>query len=107
MFLSLSLVHMGVPTLSNVRTSCEASSECLLSGSAARLFDFDLALCLVVNGHTSNQTCAQGSTGVHVWWSLLALILSCASRTFGITFSAASHDEKQSCLCLHFDFCPS
>ena len=34
---------------------------------------FDLALCLVVSGHASTQTCAQRSTSLHVWWSLLAL----------------------------------
>ena len=67
----------------------EASFERLHSCSCF-LFFFDLALCLVVSGHASTQTYAQGSTGLHVWWSLSALF--CASRTSGITFSAAAHD---------------
>ena len=66
----------------------EASSERLSSRSC--FFFFDLALCLVVSGHASTQTCAQGSTGLHVWWSLLAL--SRAPRTSGTVFSAAVHD---------------
>ena len=37
---------------------------------------FDQASCLVVSGHASTQTCAQGSSGRHFWWSLLALSLS-------------------------------
>ena len=41
----------------------------------AAVFLFDLASCLVVSGHTSTQTCAQGSTGLHVWWSFHALSL--------------------------------
>ena len=48
----------------------EASSECLHSCSS---FFFDLALCLVVSGHASTHTCAQGSAGLHAWWSLHAL----------------------------------
>ena len=59
--------------------------------AASPLF-FDLALCLVVNGHASTQTCAQGSTGLHVWWSLLALFLTRALRTSGTISSAAVHD---------------
>ena len=33
--------------------------------AAASLF-FHLALCLVISGHASTQTCAQGSSGLHV-----------------------------------------
>ena len=73
---------------SSERSSCEASSECHHSCSCFSFFD--LALCLVVSGHASTQTCAQGLTGLHVWWSLSALAR--ASRTSGITFSAAAHD---------------
>ena len=69
----------------------EASFERLHSCSCF-LFFFELALCLVVSRHASTLTCAQGSTGLHVWWSLSALSLSRASRTSGITFSAAAHD---------------
>ena len=70
--------------------------DCEFCGSvftpAAVSAAFDLALCLVVSGHASTQTCAQGSTSLHVWWSLLALILTRASRTSDITFSAAFHE---------------
>ena len=49
----------ALPTLLNsAYASCEASSERLLSGNVAPLFDFDLASCLVVSGHDSTQTCA-------------------------------------------------
>ena len=59
MTFSLSCTRAAFPTLLNfVATSGEALSECLNSGSAALLFDFDLASCLVVSGHFSTQTCA-------------------------------------------------
>ena len=96
----VSLLHAGVPTIVNSAMSLlvlryrlslgEACSERLHSCSCFLFFFFDLALFLVVSGHASTQTCAQGSTGLHVWWSLSAL--SRASRTSGITFSAAAHD---------------
>ena len=41
-----------------------------------------MASCLVVSGHASTQTCAQGSTGLHVWWSLLALSHSCFTHVW-------------------------
>ena len=37
-------------------------------------------------------TCAQGSTGLRLWWSLLALSLTRVTRTSGIAFSVAFHD---------------
>ena len=79
--------------------------DCELCGSvftpAAVSAAFDLALCLVVNGHASTQTCAQGSTGLHVWWSLLALshscfthvwhhLLGCLSRLFIVNLGSLS-----------------
>ena len=67
--------------------------------AASSLF-LDLALCLVVSGHASAQTCAQGSTGLHVWWSLLALFLTRAFRTFGTVSSAFTTVYRES-LCLH------
>ena len=51
--------------------------------AASSLF-FDLTLCLVVSGHA-------GSTGLHVWWSLLALFLTRAFCTSGTVSSAAVH----------------
>ena len=39
-----------------------------------------LAVCLVVSGHVSTQTCSNWLTGLHVWWSLLLwslVLLSC------------------------------
>ena len=87
--------HSGVPTLlKSAYASCEAS-ELLSPGNVAlSLFDFDLASCFVVSGHHSTETCAQGSTGLHVWWSLLALSLSLTrvTSTSGIAFSAAFND---------------
>ena len=64
--------------------------------SCSCFFFSDLALCLVVSGHASTQTCAQeGSTGLHVWWILPSLsfslvlharvwhhLLGCLSRLF-------------------------
>ena len=106
----VSIVHAGVPTLVNSATSssCEGSSERLFSGSATLLSDFDLASCLVVSGHASTQTCVQGSTGLHVWWSLLAHSLTRASRTSGITFFSrgglAVHLWTDVRVFLHFGF---
>ena len=58
--MTLSVLHAGVSTLFS-------SSAFTL---AAVFSVFDLALCLVVSRHHSTQTCAQGSTRLHVWWSL-------------------------------------
>ena len=66
---SLSVLHAGVLTL---------FFECLLFSV------FDLALCLVVSGHHSTQTCPQGSTGLHVWWSLGGLSLPRGSSRCGL-----------------------
>ena len=85
----VSLLHAGVSTIVNSAISLlcfaavfllgEASFERLHSCSCF-LFFFDLALCLVVSGHATTQTCAQGSTGLHVWWSLSALSLVLLAR---------------------------
>ena len=67
--------------------------------AASSLF-FDLALCLVVSGHASTQTCAQGSTGLHVWWSPLALFLTRASRQAPFHRLPFTTVHRES-LCLH------
>ena len=56
----VSLLHVGATH------SCEFCGSVFTLGAVST--PFDLALCLVVSGHASTQTCAQGST-----WSLLAL----------------------------------
>ena len=57
----------------------------------------DLALCLVVSGHASTQTCAQGSTGPHVWWVIHARLAS-PSRLPYTTF------HRESPIFVHFGF---
>ena len=61
----LSCIARGVSPLQILRIRLLSLSSCF--------FVFDLASCLVVSGHCSTQTCAQRSTGLHVWWSLRAL----------------------------------
>ena len=80
----LMTLHVCLMTLACTRaafpTFLNFASSSFFCGSvftpAAVSAAFDLALCLVVSGHASTQTCAQGSTGLHVWWSLLALSLT-------------------------------
>ena len=94
--LSLSVMHSGGHTHDlefggTVFLWVRLALSAFTPAAASSLF-FDLALCLVVSGHASTQTCAQGSTGLHVWWSLLALFLTRAFRTSGTISSAAVHD---------------
>ena len=61
----LSFLHAGVPH------AFELCGAVFLSAAACAAFV--LALCLVVSGHFSTQTCAHRPTTPHVWWSLPAL----------------------------------
>ena len=54
-----------------------------------------LAVCLVVSGHLSTQTCSRRLTGLHVWWSLLSWSLS--SRACAVP--ALSTSSAASCRC--------
>ena len=84
--LSRSCTRVAIPTVLHL-----AAPSFVTLAPASSLF-FDLALCFVVSGHASTQTCAQISTGLHVWWSLLALFLTLAFRTSGTISSAPVHD---------------
>ena len=87
----LSVMHAGHDLefrgLSLVRLALSAFTP-----ATASSFFFDLTLCLVVSGHASTQTCAEGSTGLHVWWRLLTSLshvwqrfIGCRSRLFFVS----------------------
>ena len=89
----VSFLHAGIPTIVN-----SAISLLLLRpsfcGVRLHLSAFTPA---AAPSYSLTWLCAswsagtpQGLTGLHAWWSLSAL--SRASRTSGITFSAAAHD---------------
>ena len=58
---SLACTRAAFPTFLNFASSSFFCGS--VFAPAAVSADFDLALCLVVSGHASTQTCAQGSTG--------------------------------------------
>ena len=69
--LSLACTRAAFPTFPNFASSSFFCGSVFTPAAVSTAFD--LALYLVVSGHASTQTCAEGSTGLHVWWSLLAL----------------------------------
>ena len=102
--LSLSVMHSGGRThglefCGTVLLWVRLALSAFTPATASSLF-FDLALCLVVSGHASTQTCAQGSTRLHVWWSPLALFLTRASRQAPFHRLAFTTVHRES-LCLH------
>ena len=68
----------GQPEDGCKRASCLSLSRsflrCVLSHcDSSQLLPLRLAVCLVVSGHSSTQTCSNWLTGLHIWWSLFLL----------------------------------